>query len=148
MVSWIQDSRCPYQWSFLWEELFLWMSHLWQIEKNILSGVHQVCIQCWALVCSRVESIWLNLFCHHCLKSDTVCWVSICLTLGVCITSHAIFYGGFKASYVFSFVKFNVFVCVIRHQNINRCFSFDAVDAIGDVNIRVPSFFKSSSVIK
>ena len=72
--------------------------------------------------------------------SDTICWVSIWLTLGMCIICHTIFYGGFEASCVFSFVKFNVFVCVIRHQNIDRCFPFYVLDAIDYVCIWVSSF--------
>ena len=55
------------------------------------------------------------------------------------ITSCTIFYSWFKASYIFSFVECNVFVCVIGYQNVNRCFSFDVMDAIGDVDIRVSS---------
>ena len=73
-------------------------------------------------------------------RIEGICWVITWLTLGRYIISHYIFYGGFKVSYVFSFVEFNVFVCAIRCQNINRCFSFDAVDAIDDANIRDPSF--------
>ena len=125
------------------------MSHLWQIEKHILSGVYQVWIQYWALACGKVDGKWPTvLILPSFLKSDTICCMIIWLTLVVYIISHAIFYGGFKASYVFSFVKLNVFVFVIRHQNINRCFSFDIVDAINGVNIRVPSYVQSSSVIK
>ena len=82
-----------------------------------------------------------------CICSAIIFWrvtlfvrVSIWWTLGMCIISHAIFYGRFEASYVFSFVKFIVFVCVIRHQNVDRCLPFYAMDAIDYVYIWVSSF--------
>ena len=95
-----------------------------------------------------MEGVWLYLFCHHILKSDPICWVCIWLTLGMYSISHTILYGRFKASCVFTFVEFNVFVCVIRHQNVDRCFPFYVMDAVDDVYIWVPSFAESSSVIK
>ena len=82
-----------------------------------------------------IESILLYMLCHHFLKSYTISWVSIWL-----ITRHVVCYSRFKASYVLSFVKLNVFVCIIRHQNVNRCFPFDAMNAINYVYIGVPSF--------
>ena len=112
-----------------------------KLRSNILSWVHQILDSMlgFSLWQGGMESVWLNLFCHQFLKSDTICWVIICLTFGRYIISHAIFYGGFKASYVFSFVEFNVFVLLYTKTLID-VFSFDAVDAIDDVNIRVPAF--------
>ena len=39
-----------------------------------------------------------------------------------------------------SFVKFNVFVCVIRYQNIDRCFPFYVMNAVNNVYVLVSSF--------
>ena len=78
----------------------------------------------FSFVARWMEGVWVYLFCHNFLKSDTFCGMSIWLTFGMCIISHDIFYCGFEASYVFSFVKFNVFVCVIRHQMLTDVFSF------------------------
>ena len=41
---------------------------------------------------------------------------------------------------MFSFVKCDVFVCVVWYQNIDRCFAFKAVNAIYNVYIGILSF--------
>ena len=52
-----------------------------------------------------IESFLLKLLCHHLLKSHTISGMSFLL-----MTRHAVCYGRFTVSYVFSFVKLNVFV--------------------------------------
>ena len=81
-----------------------------------------------------VKNIWLYLFCHHLLKSDTISWVSFWL-INCCV----ICYGGFKASYVLSFVKGDMFIGIIRYQCVNRCFPFNLVNTVNDVYVGVSS---------
>ena len=59
------------------------MSHLLQTEKHILSGVHQVYIQCLASVHGGVDekNVWLDLFFHHFLDDETICWINILLSM-------------------------------------------------------------------
>ena len=42
-------------------------------------------------------------------------------------------------SYIFSFVKGDVFISIIRYQYVDRCFSFYLVNTINDVDVGVPS---------
>ena len=127
-------------------------SHLWQIEKHILSGVQQVCIQCWASVCGEVDGNCPAVLVQPSFFEEWHYFLSEYLAdlWYVYHQSHYLLWwvqGILCILLCWAFKKLNVFVCIIRHQNIKRCFTFDAVDAIEDVNIRVP-FVESSSVIK
>ena len=105
------------------------VSSLANWEVYSLRSVSSFWLNAWFHFMMRwIKNIQLYLFCHHLLESDTISWVSIWLISG-CVGC----YGGFKVSNVLSLVKHDVFICIIKHQNINRCFPFDAVNTINNV---------------
>ena len=50
-------------------------------------------------------------------------------------------YGRLKAPYVFSFVKGDVFICLIWNQDVDRCFPFDLVNSVNDIDVGVPTLY-------
>ena len=92
--------------------VWLWTSHLLQTERHIFSGVHLVWIQCWVSVNGKMDAkvSGLYLFCHHLLNGDTICWVSIPLSMRRQITIPVIFYSWFKVSDIYTFVECKVLV--------------------------------------
>ena len=80
-----------------------------------------------------IKGVRCNSFRHHFLQCHAICLVS---TLLVCwIQDH-----WSEVSNVFSFVKCEVFICVIRDKYVNKCLAFDLVNAMNYVNVWVLSF--------
>ena len=88
-----------------------------------------------------LKSLWFDLFCHHSLGCNTVCGMGIWISSKVWILFFFnVFYGWFQVSYIFSFVKCNVFAGIVWYQNLGRCFAFNVVNAIYNVYIGILTF--------
>ena len=80
-----------------------------------------------------IKGVGCNSFSHRFLQCHTICVMYILL---ICRIQDC----WFKVSNIFSFVKCEVFICVIRDKYVDRCPAFTLVNAINDVNVWVLSF--------
>ena len=82
------------------------------------------------------ESVWLYIFCCHSFSCNTMhyqcIWISISLWYFL--------YDWFQVALVFSFAECDMFIGLIWHENIHRCFSLYAVYIIYNVDVGILPF--------
>ena len=107
------------------------------VVSSLANSDSYSCSNSLRLSCTAAESS-----CHGGLKvlgvtvSDIIFTVCVMYILLICRIQDC----WFEVSNIFSFVKCEVFICVIRDKNVNRCPVIDLVNAINYVNVWVSSF--------
>ena len=83
------------------------------------------------------KCVWLQLFWHHSLHCNTACCIGLWTFMRMWIF---FFMNVFQVSYIFLFVKCDVFVAIIWYQNIDRWSSLNVVYAIHNVYVGILPF--------